>query len=118
VSDGIGQSYRDLAPGRDVTRLGGADRFLVSGAIAEHYFYSPLGNSTTAYIATGENFPDALSGAPLARMTDSPVLLAHKDCIPADIAYRINRMKITKIVLLGGDDVLTPSVAALTVCRP
>ncbi|NQX33616.1 cell wall-binding repeat-containing protein [Herbiconiux sp. VKM Ac-2851] len=121
VSEGIEQSVTALTPVPQTHRLNGSDRYFVSSRVAEEYFTHPgfpESNPDTVYLATGANYPDALSGVPLAKVTNSPVLLSRQDCIPADAAFRINRMNIKKVVLLGGDDVLSPDVAALTVCRP
>lgn len=61
---------------RDVTRLSGATRFETSSRIADFELVSGLGFSMDGVLlATGMNFPDALSAGPLAGRSRSPLLL-------------------------------------------
>lgn len=61
---------------RDVTRLSGATRFETSSRIADFELASGLGFSMDGVLlATGMNFPDALSAGPLAGRSRSPLLL-------------------------------------------
>ena len=55
----------------DITRLGGADRYETSIAIAKHF---DLDTDTVA-IANGLAFPDALSGSVLASKHNAPIIL-------------------------------------------
>jgi putative cell wall-binding protein len=100
-------------------RISGADRYYVSSGIANLDFVlaSPK-TADTVYIATGANYPDALAGGVLAALSTAPIVLATKDCIPADAAYRINQLGAKKVVLLGGTQSLGAGVASLTVCKP
>ena len=60
----------------DVTRLSGATRFETSSMIADFELGSGLGFSMDGVLlATGMNFPDALSAGPLAGRSRSPLLL-------------------------------------------
>ena len=56
-------------PGDSVTRLAGDDRYATSAAISASQFQPGV---PVAYIASGLNFPDALSGAPLAGLAGGP----------------------------------------------
>lgn len=61
---------------RDVTRLSGATRFETSSRIADFELASGLGFTMDGVLlATGMNFPDALSAGPLAGRSRSPLLL-------------------------------------------
>ncbi len=55
------------------------------------------------YLATGTNFPDALSGAAVAGVQGGPVLLTDTTSIPAVIQAELTRLKPQKIVVLGSD---------------
>lgn len=106
--------------GVPVRRLGGADRYRVSSAIADSIFARGRGGSAvveTVYLATGADYPDALAGSVLAESTDSPIMLVTRDCIPVDTAYRLNKLHTTKLVLLGGPASLGAGVESLTVCE-
>jgi putative cell wall-binding protein len=82
-----------------VTRVSGPDRYAVSARISELFF--PV-SSPVAYIATGEKFADALSGAPAASVQGGPVLLVPGSSIPTVIANELKRLKPQRIVILGG----------------
>ena len=61
---------------RDVARLSGATRFETSSRIADFELASGLGFTMDGVLlATGMNFPDALSAGPLAGRSRSPLLL-------------------------------------------
>jgi putative cell wall-binding protein len=71
VSDSV---LKALAAITDTVRVGGSDRFATSRAIAEYGFGS--GGAKQAIVATGMNFPDALSaGAAIGKK--GPVLLVN-----------------------------------------
>ncbi|MDN4614892.1 cell wall-binding repeat-containing protein [Leifsonia sp. F6_8S_P_1B] len=90
-----------------VKRVSGADRFDTSAAIA-----APFPAGGTVYVANGLGFPDALSGAPVAGATDSPVLLVQATAIPESVKARLQQLKPKRIVILGGNASVSPSVAA------
>lgn len=82
-----------------VSRVSGTDRFATSGAIAR--LVAP---STTdvVYLATGNDFPDALAGGPLAATSSSPLLLVSPRSLPAAAAAELARMRPRRVVALGG----------------
>ncbi|PRY69349.1 putative cell wall binding repeat protein [Glaciihabitans tibetensis] len=94
-------------PGK-VTRLAGADRFSASAAISSANF-DP--NVATVYVASGLNFPDALSGAPVAAKESAPVLLVTVDDIPRSVVSELDRLNPAKIVVLGGINSISEAVA-------
>lgn len=55
----------------NITRFAGANRYDTSGMIARSFYPT----ASKVYIATGQNFPDALAGAALAAKQNSPLLL-------------------------------------------
>jgi putative cell wall-binding protein len=100
-------------------RIAGTDRYTVSSTIANSEFVlKPPTTAPTVYLATGADYPDALSGATLAAMDHAPIILVKKDCIPVDAAHRMNQLGVKNVVLLGGPNSLGAGVAALTVCTP
>ncbi|WBM79389.1 carboxypeptidase regulatory-like domain-containing protein [Cryobacterium breve] len=91
-----------------ITRLSGADRFATSAAVSHAAF--PTG-ATTVYIANGFNFPDALSGAPVAGKNTAPVLLVPGDRITTEIKDELTRLRPTRIVVLGSASSVSDAVA-------
>lgn len=92
--------------GTDVDRISGADRFQVAVEISKAAFAS----STTVYIATGLNYPDALSAGPAAGVAGAPLLLTQTDELPAAVAAEITRLGATSAVVVGGPASVSPSV--------
>lgn len=113
ATNGVGTSMAS-APSNAVTpkasvavRWAGADRFASSATFSAKSF--PAGVNV-AYIANGLNFPDALSGAPIAGMNGGPVLLVTATAIPTPIATELKRLQPKKIVVLGGTGAVSSTV--------
>lgn len=81
----------------NIERIAGADRFDTSRKIAAAVFP----NATTAYLASGLNFPDALSASVAAGAQDIPVvLLDGSAAIDTATSKALGRM--TSVKLAGG----------------
>ncbi|NQX35430.1 cell wall-binding repeat-containing protein [Herbiconiux sp. VKM Ac-2851] len=91
-----------------VDRIGGADRFVVSAAVARQAF--PDG-ADTVYVASGAVFPDALSAAPAAARDRAPVLLTRSDRLPDAVVAEITRLDPERVVVVGGPLSVGPAVA-------
>ena len=111
VSAGLRTSIDALPAITQVIYRSGADRYAT--AIAVNLDVPP---STTAYLATGLGFADALAGAALAGSQAAPVFLVRTTCVPAAVLARLEQLAPSLIVLLGGEGVLSPAVYALTSC--
>jgi putative cell wall-binding protein len=61
----------------------------------------------TVYIATGENFPDALTASALAQKGKNPIILLKYDTIPGPVLSYINSKVISKFIILGGYSVIS-----------
>jgi len=113
VSPGIESQLRAKYGSSHVTRLGGADRYEASTAINTQFFTAP----TQAFLATGNNFPDALAGGVLAANKTAPLFVVHGDCVPASSISALKAWGVTKVTLIGGTASLTPNVASLKECN-
>ena len=94
-------------PPGDVYRLSGSDRFATSAQISSRTFPS---GAHTVYIASGLDFPDALSAAALAGAADAPLLLVSRSSVPSAILRELRRLDPDRIVVAGGSGVVTSSV--------
>ncbi|WP_181135559.1 cell wall-binding repeat-containing protein [Rathayibacter sp. AY2B3] len=112
VSAGI-QNSLTVPRGPVVTRLGGVDRYDTSLQLNRAAF--PRG-AKTVFLATGENFPDALAGAAAAGYAGSPLFTVPPTCVPVDVLKGIRDGGTTKVVLLGGEGTLSKAVKNLTPC--
>lgn len=91
---------------KNVVRLAGTNRFATAAAIADE-FIAPVGS---AYLATGRNFPDALTGAAAAARGGNPLLLTEVDRVPDEIAGALKRLEPVQIVILGGEVAVSKDV--------
>lgn len=88
-----------------VTRLSGIDRYETSSKIAEN-----LGTHDEIFIASGEDFADALSAAPIASIKNVPILLSPKDNLNKNITNFINGKNIHKSYVVGNTNSLSQNV--------
>lgn len=107
IIGGIGAISKDIenkiiSMGITVNRIQGADRYSTSLEIAK--YLNPKGE---AVIATGENFPDALSVAPIAASNEMPILLVNKNRISSEVTKYIKDNGIKKTYIIGGDGVIS-----------
>ena len=95
----------------DVQRYGGIDRYETAQKIAQHYFTSGV---DTVFIASGLNFPDALSGTAIAAHQGSPILLVGGgSTLPAATTAALNSLHPKHIVILGGTGVVSSAQATV-----
>ncbi len=99
-----GESGIEFDPG--VTRLEGASRYETAIAVSQRY--AP--GVPVAFVATGANFPDALSGAAAAALLGGPLLLTTPNSLPAAVALELNRLNPTAIYVLGSVRVVSQGV--------
>lgn len=71
---------------------------------------------TTAYLASGLNFPDALAGAAAAAKADEPLYLVDPGCVPTATVSALKAAGISRVIRLGGASALSPSVASMKAC--
>jgi putative cell wall-binding protein len=110
LSAGIEQQLVGLKGADDVTRYAGADRYATSALL--NASAGPFG--TTAYLATGQSFADALGGAALAGATGAPLFTVPGHCVPQATLNGLRGMRDVRI--LGGPPVLSDIVLELASC--
>lgn len=87
------------APGTVTERIAGRDRYETAALISQRAFPS---GSNTAYLVSGQNFPDALAAGAAAGVNNVPVLLSDPKFIPNAMLAELERMKVANIVIIGG----------------
>ncbi|HVJ49296.1 cell wall-binding repeat-containing protein, partial [Desulfitobacterium sp.] len=83
------------------------DRYLTAVAVSQSGW--PQG-ATTAVLTTGENYPDALSAAPLAGKYQAPLLLVGPSGLSPETASELKRLNTKKVYIVGGTGVIPSSV--------
>jgi putative cell wall-binding protein/Tol biopolymer transport system component len=111
VAASVEQALAAYSPA--VSRIGGADRFDVSAALSAATFAGGGATGPVAYVASGEVFPDALSGSAAAGRLGGPVLLVQKSGVPAAVQSELRRLEPSRIVVLGGAATVPDSVVAI-----
>lgn len=94
---------------RNIVRLGGIDRYETDAVIAETCNNAV---STPIFVASGENFSDALSVSSIAANKGWPILLVQKNVVPDSIRDYIVRQQPSEIYLIGGTSVIPTSIEA------
>jgi spore germination protein YaaH/putative cell wall-binding protein len=90
-----------------VERLAGTDRYATSAAIAARFFPAAV---VATYVATGENFPDALAAGPAAASWGGPLVLVRFSSVPAPSGVELARLDPQAIFVAGGEGVVSPAV--------
>lgn len=95
----------------DVQRVTGTDRFGTSREIArDTYLTDDAPGATTAFIATGMNYPDALAAGPPAGELGAPIILVNGAAPSVDSATLelLDELGVMQVYVIGG----IPSVSA------
>lgn len=107
VSDATLVGLRQLSTSGTVDRLAGRDRYETAAIVSRSY---PL-PVARVYLASGEDFPDALAGAALAGHQGAPLLLSGSTQLDSFASAELRRMSPREVVILGGESVLSARVA-------
>ncbi|WP_160918109.1 cell wall-binding repeat-containing protein [Guptibacillus hwajinpoensis] len=103
INSSIESQLKNL--GISTKRLGGNDRFETSLKIAKE-----IGVENGVIVATGMNFPDALSIAPIASSQEMPILLSRKSGLDEAMKSYLNGKKVPVSYLIGGEAALDSSL--------
>lgn len=87
-------------------RLWGMNRYETSSQISN----SGWTKSDYAVIASGENFPDALGAAPLAKKYNAPILLTEKDSLDVNTSSQLTRLGVKHVFIVGGPGAVSSAV--------
>jgi len=99
-----------LTAGPQVVRIAGASRYSTAIAISKAGFPDPVTSVPVVFVASGTNFPDALSAGPAAANLGGPLLLTSPSALPSEVTAEINRLNPDKIVVVGGTGSVSASV--------
>lgn len=110
VSSGIQTTL--TRAGFSVKRYGGADRYATNAALNMASFTS----AGSIVIATGQDFPDALTGAVLAGRRGVPIFVTPGTCVQGGAADFLRSAGGTSYTLVGGTGVLNDGVGTFRRC--
>lgn len=111
IADGTGQflfRHNVLPEIRSLTmsRVFGEDRYQSAIELSRRW-----SQASTVVLATGEDFPDALSAAPLAAAVGGPLLLTRREQLPPGVLDRVRQLGASRVVIVGGEGVVGDEVA-------
>ena len=95
---------------REVVRVAGANRYATAAEISELRFPTPGASFPEVFVATGTNFPDALSAGPAANLVGAPILLVSQGNIPDETKAELTRLGPAKITIVGGTSQVSSTV--------
>lgn len=104
VSDAVLETLTDVPGVETVERLAGSDRYRTANVIARRAV-GLLGADYdgSAFIITGESFPDALGASAVAASAGMPIcLVPYGSTLRSDVADTIRTMGVTSAVVVGG----------------
>lgn len=92
-----------VSAAQDIKRFGGSNRYETSVKISQNNW------STSNYVilVSGEDYPDALTAAPLSKKYNAPILLTQSVGINGMVLGEIKRLNAKNIIILGGPAVVS-----------
>ncbi|GAA5159629.1 cell wall-binding repeat-containing protein [Ornithinimicrobium tianjinense] len=103
VSEAVLDRLAAYAP---VTRIAGANRYETSVALSSGY----AAGVDLVFLASGVDFPDALSASAAAGMEGAPVLLTKPDSLPGAVRAELDRLDPAVVVVVGGKAAVSEAV--------
>ncbi len=107
VSSTVATKLKGYTTSGNLQRVAGSDRYETAAALASFY---PSGGSRV-YLASGQNFPDALAVAALAGDQQAPLLLTRKGGLDAATVAELKRLNAGEVVVLGGTAAISKKTA-------
>jgi hypothetical protein len=91
---------------KNVSRIAGENRYETAALVSQSAY--PQG-ATVCYVVSGETFADALG---VSSFSDGPVLLTTKDRLPKATADEVRRLRVKRVIVVGGPAVISESVVS------
>jgi putative cell wall-binding protein len=119
VSDNVATAIASLtstspAGGKiTVTRVAGTSRYDTDKAVVEMppaSYVAKIGGKTTALLASGVTFPDALAAGALAFGAALPILLTDPSTLSPQAAAAIHDLNVQQVLILGGAAAVSTAV--------
>lgn len=84
---------------KKVSRIRGINRISTSVYVSKSFYET----SENLIIASAENYPDAMSASPLAKLYNAPILLSSRGMLSKEVMEEIERLKVKNITIVGGN---------------
>lgn len=86
-------------------RIGGKNRYETAMLVADY-----VGIKDRIVVVSGENYPDALSIAPIAAIMDMPIILVSKENVPDEVKNYLKDKNYTCTYVIGSEGAVSESV--------
>lgn len=96
-----------------VDRLEGETRYETNASLIVDAF----GPSPSVFVASGENYPDALAGAARAGQEGVPLYLVPGQCLPTTTANTMKAGGVTSLKVVGGVTAVSQSMVFTSLCE-
>ena len=90
-----------------VTRYDGINRYETAAKVCEDGWQQ---DTPYAVIVNGDNFPDAMSAAPLAKKYNAPILLTEANTLNPYTSSELSRLNVQNVFIIGGQAVVSQSI--------
>lgn len=107
ISEDVRTALAGLSSG-GARRVSGADRYATAAAVSRLSYPS---GTPIAYVATGQNWPDALTGGTAAGVQSAPLLLTNSTNLSPSTRTELERLNPSRIMVLGGTGAISTGVA-------
>lgn len=107
ISEDVRTTLAGLSAG-GARRVSGEDRYATAAAVSRLAYPS---GAAIAYVATGENWPDALTGGTAAGVLSAPLLLTNSTSLSPSTRTELERLNPSRIMVLGGTGAISTGVA-------
>lgn len=105
ISEEVEESVKNM--GINCQRIGGSDRYETAVAVTNY-----IGIKNRIAVVSGENYPDALSIAPIAAIIDMPIILVSKDNVSDSVKNLLMNKDILNTYIIGSQGVISDNVKA------
>lgn len=89
-------------------RYSGMNRYETAAKVCQDGWKAD--STSYAVIVNGENFPDSLSAAPLAKKNNAPILLTGADTLSPYTSSELTRLNVKNVIIIGGKGVVHQTV--------
>ncbi len=111
-------AVKAATPSKSVERLSGSDRYATNDAVNQ-YLNTVVSAPTGIWIATGKDFPDALSAASKAGVSGQRLVLSSGSCVLRSAVsswIAAGTSSVSSVTLVGGPGVLSESLRRAPAC--
>lgn len=100
-------SFTKANAAASTSRYSGMNRYETAAKVSQDGWKA---NSDYAIIVNGENFPDSLAAAPLAKKHDAPILLTGADTLSPYTSSELSRLNVKNVIIIGGRGVIHQTI--------